>query len=348
MFYHYEIVKENGVDVLYLYLSMKYEFSKELFVKDIDIDRRCKNFIDMNHIPYQGNKVYLVVDGVVVKKVDISKVQRDYLPSIDYSANQYILTIEDSSHSQYEISLKEYLISILFSYYHPSISKEVLKAICVLFNTYSYKMMEEYSKIDEKNDFCIFQPLSYYQEIYSNYSELASYLESIIQEVDGVFLQYENEYIYPFIHYSNSGITYSHPKYPYLSAVKSFWDMVSPTYINYVDYSYSDLENYLKIDISALSKVEIKGNHLQRKIVIDNHIFSGEEFKSILHLNSLDFYVILYKDTMRILSFGKGNGYGLSIFGSNEISKNGGNYQNILNYYFPKVKLYRHIQKGLL
>ena len=42
MFYQYEIKNNN----LYLYLTMKYEFSKELAImNDSDLGRRCRNFI---------------------------------------------------------------------------------------------------------------------------------------------------------------------------------------------------------------------------------------------------------------------------------------------------------------
>ena len=346
MFYNYEILKENNEDVLYLYLTMKYEFSKELiYNNESDLERRCKNFIQMNNIPYKGNKVYLVVDGIVVKSININKVKVDSFPSIDYSANHFMLNIRLQDNSYCEISLKEYLLSILFSYYHPALSSEVLKCISILFNTYCYKMMNEYKVIEENNEFAYYRPLSYYKELYSNYSDISIHLNSIIDEVDSIFLQYHNSYILPFIHYSNNGKTLLNPKYPYLSSVKSLWDILSPDYIHYVDYSYDDLENLLKIKISNKSKIEIRGNYVQRKIVIDQNIFSIEEIKSILNLSSLDYYFIIYNDYIRIISFGFGNSYGLSIFGSNEIAKNGGKYQNILYYYFPKVKIYRYIKE---
>ena len=73
MFYKYEI-RNNGIeDVLYLYLTMNYEFSKEIGANssDKEITRRTKNFVKNNNIQYNGNKVYLVIDGIVVKSLDI-------------------------------------------------------------------------------------------------------------------------------------------------------------------------------------------------------------------------------------------------------------------------------------
>mgnify|MGYP000781718225 CR=1 FL=1 len=68
MFYRYEI-KNNGLeDVLYLYLTMNYEFSKELSSKsdDSELRRRTTNFIKNNGIDFNGNKVYLVIDDITV------------------------------------------------------------------------------------------------------------------------------------------------------------------------------------------------------------------------------------------------------------------------------------------
>ena len=51
MIYKYEIRNINGEDVLYLYLTMSYEFSKELknTSSDTDLTRRTKNFIKSNN-----------------------------------------------------------------------------------------------------------------------------------------------------------------------------------------------------------------------------------------------------------------------------------------------------------
>ena len=73
MFYRYEI-KNNGIeDILYLYLDMNNEYSKELsYSNDIsDLTRRTKNFVKNTGIDFKGNKVYLVIDNIVVKSIDI-------------------------------------------------------------------------------------------------------------------------------------------------------------------------------------------------------------------------------------------------------------------------------------
>ena len=51
MFYKYEIKNNGTEDVLYLYLSINYEFSRELVLnsKDDDLARRARNFIRNNN-----------------------------------------------------------------------------------------------------------------------------------------------------------------------------------------------------------------------------------------------------------------------------------------------------------
>ena len=76
MFYRYEIRNNGKEDILYLYLNMKEEYSKELGrnATNEELSRRTKNFIRNNNINFIGNKVFLIVDGIIVKTLDISNV----------------------------------------------------------------------------------------------------------------------------------------------------------------------------------------------------------------------------------------------------------------------------------
>lgn len=346
MFYRYEIRKQDNEEVLYLYLTMKYEFSKEMIHQnDEDLGRRTNSFIQNNHIPFHGSKVYLVIDDMIVKSIDITKVPQFNIIMNQYSIDSFLVHIELDDQSICEITLREYLLSVLLSKYMENIHEEVLKAICVLYNTYAYKMMKEEGKILANNSFAIFKPATYYKSTLENYEMVVGKLQKVIQEVDSIFLRYHDDYILPFIHYSNTGKTLSHKNYPYLSSVKSLWDLTSPYYIEINDFSYEELSNKLNILVTKDSEIDIYNQHDNGKIQIDQHLFHLEEFKNQLQLKSSKFYVIFYQNFLRILTSGWGNGFGLSIFGANDIAKNGGNYYQILKYYFPKTKLYLYSKK---
>ncbi len=345
MFYRYEIRNQNEEEVLYLYLTMKYEFSKELIQKDDDLGRRTSNFIQNNHIPFRGKKVFLVVDDMIVKSIDLSQVPLFIDYHNYYSIDSFLVNIELDDQSISEITLRDYLLSVLLSKYMDNIHEEVLKAICILYNTYAYKMMMEEGKILSTNSFAIYKPATYYKSTLENYDVIVNKLQHIIEDVDCIFLRYQNDYILPFIHFSNIGKTFSNKKYPYLSSVKSLWDLTSPYYIEINDFSYEDMGKKLNILVTNDSIISIYNQDMNKKIMIDQHIFQLEEFKNIFQLKSTSFYIIFYQNFLRIITQGWGNGLGLSIFGANEIANNGGNYYQILKYYFPKTKIYLYAKK---
>jgi len=338
MFTKYEIRKVNGEDILYLYLSYSYDFSNELNEEhDDDLKILSRNFLNKNNIPYHGNKVYFVLDGMVVKKVNLPD-NHEYF----FSPDNYMINVELEDHSHCEISLKEYLLSVLFSYYNKDYNYELYKAICVLFNTYVYRMMSEDGFILAENKFLPYKPLNEYKEM-DNYDPIEKMFRRAIEEVSCLFMSYNMEYILPFIHYSNNGETIAHPKYPYLSSVKSLWDITSPTYLNIKNYSFNEISELFKVKVDSSTDIRLL-NH-GHTIKIKHRVLSIREVKELLGLNSCDISIIVNKDSLTFITKGIGNGLGLSLYGANSLAKNGADYQQILYYYFPKCRLYKNIKE---
>ena len=339
MFYKYEI-KNNE---LYLYLTMNYELSNELnYNSDSNLNKITLDFINTNNIEFNGHVINYVVDNIVVKKVNLLKSSPINNPL--YSCDNFMVNVKLDDNSLCELSLKDYLLSILFEKYNVNYNVELLKCICILYNTYAYRCMSNDKVIIGSNYFSLYKPLKYYKDIYSNYDELTNYFYSIIKEVDCMFLSYNNQFILPFIHYSNSGKTLSNPKYPYLSSVSSIWDILSKDFITVKEYTYSKFNDLLNINISNKSNFTFINQNNTKKLKIDNKIFSLEELKNLLNLNSCEFNFIINKDIIKVITKGQGNFLGLSLYGGNEIAKNGSKYNSILKYYFPKAKLLRYIK----
>ena len=282
------------------------------------------------------------MDNIVVKKVNLLKSSPINNPL--YSCDNFMVNVKLDDNSLCELSLKDYLLSILFEKYNVNYNVELLKCICILYNTYAYRCMSNDKVIIGSNYFSLYKPLKYYKDIYSNYDELTNYFYSIIKEVDCMFLSYNNQFILPFIHYSNSGKTLSNPKYPYLSSVSSIWDILSKDFITVKEYTYSKFNDLLNINISNKSSFTFINQNNTKKLKIDNKIFSLEELKNLLNLNSCEFNFIINKDIIKVITKGQGNFLGLSLYGGNEIAKNGSKYNSILKYYFPKAKLLRYIK----
>ena len=75
---------------------MKYEYANEFSINnDIDLARRAKNFIKNNNITYRGNHIYLVVDGVVVKSLNLKNIDYNTFPlSSDYDCDSFMINIK--------------------------------------------------------------------------------------------------------------------------------------------------------------------------------------------------------------------------------------------------------------
>lgn len=354
MFYRYE-VKNNGIeDVLYLYLSMNYEFSKELSrdLDDTEIKRRTTNFIKNNGIEYAGEKVYLVIDGIIVKSFELNQEKEEVEVLRDelyYSNDFYMVTVQLEDSSIIEITLREYLLGVLATNMLPGLHKEVIKAMAILYRTYVFKEMSEYKAVAAINDFAIYKPISYYKISFApNFKQIFESLEKAIDDTDCLFVSYENRYILPFIHISNNGTTLQDIRYPYLSSVSSLWDFSSPFFVETTNFSYEYLSKVLKNKISKDTPFEVvelspAGKVLQ--LQIGNLVLDGKRLVDLLHLKSQFINIIVNKDSVSFITRGWGNFLGLSIFGANELAKNGCDYANILSYYFPKVKLRKYIKE---
>lgn len=351
MFYRYEIKKVNDEDVLYLYLTMAYEFSKELGVEanDTDIKRRTKNFIKNNNIDFQGKKAYLIIDGIIVKTVDIEKEDNIELiqQTHDYSDQQFLITIELETHIVVEMTLKEYLLGVLATNATIDMNVETLKALTVLYRTYAFKEIEQSKKIMAINRYQIYKPLSYYKLVWiHDYNSTYHKLLRAIEETDREFVTFNGEYITPFIHVCSNGYTATDPDFPYLERRPSLWDYASPLFLKVTDYDYTQLEKIFKQKKDSIKNMEILSltdNNRIKSIKIGEEIMDGITFKQILNLPSDDITIIINKKNIRFITRGYGISLGLSQFGANEIADSGCNYADIIHYYYPNVIIKRFI-----
>lgn len=352
MIYRYEIKNNGNEDVLYLYLDIKNEFSKELTTTNdnYDLSRRTKNFIINNDIKFNGKKVYLIIDGLIVKTVDISKVISTAKNNPNYTNKKFLVNIKLDDNSFIEVTLEKYLLGVLAGVYTESIHNETLKCISILYRTYAYKEMFDNNYIDFSSGFLEYREISNYKLQWADKYELVyNRLLNCIEETDCLFLSYKGKYILPFIHYCNNGYTFTNDKYPYLNNVNSLWDLACPTNKEIIDYNYDEFSKIINSTVTNESKIDIKEydkNNQILKLKIGNRLFTGEELKRLLSLKSLNFNIILYNKFIRIITFGFGNFLGLSIYGANELSIDGIDYPNILKYYFPDTQLNKYVEKN--
>lgn len=327
----YKVVKEKNEDVLYLYLSMNYEFAKDL--DDYNLDNLDKNWLINQRIQFNGNKVVIFVDGIPTKVVllnDNDKILSD---------KDIILTLDTDD----KISLDRLLLSILFSNITIFLEEEALKAITILYRSELIKRYRNKEKISKDNHHFSYVNLNYYKLLYPNtYKMYETLFKKVIKATDGEYLVYNKEPIEAYIHLVSNGYTETNNNIPYLKQTESLWDLAYPNYMNQKYFSVEELRKRLNIKDKNIN-IEIKQLSPSNRILklqVNDKIFNSLDLMTRLDLPSADITILVLKQGFTFITRGIGNGYGLSIVGANALAKLDCNYKQILGYYFQNVVLY--------
>ena len=327
----YKVVKEKNEDVLYLYLSMNYEFAKDL--DDYNLDNLDKNWLINQRIQFNGNKVIIFVDGIPTKVVllnDNDKIMSD---------KDIILTLDTDD----KISLDKLLLSILFSNITIFLEEEALKAITILYRSELIKRYRNKEKISKDNHHFSYVNLNYYKLLYPNtYKMYETLFKKVIKATDGEYLVYNKEPIEAYIHLVSNGYTETNNNIPYLKQTESLWDLAYPNYMNQKYFSVEELRKRLNIKDKNIN-IEIKQLSPSNRILklqVNDKIFNSLDLMTRLDLPSADITILVLKQGFTFITRGIGNGYGLSIIGANALAKLDCNYKQILGYYFQNVVLY--------
>ena len=325
----YKVVKEKNEDVLYLYLSMNYEFAKDL--DDYNLDKLDHNWLVNQRIQFNGNKVVIFVDGIPTKVILLNdKVRND---------KDIILTLDTDD----KVSLDNFLLSVLFSNITMFLEKETLKAVTVLYRSEIMKLYKENKKMRKNNYHFSYVNLNYYKLLYPNtYRMYEKVFKEAIRETDGEYLVYDKGPIDAYIHLVSNGYTEKKDGVPYLKQVESFWDLAYPNYMNQRYFTIEELKKRLSIEEERLD-IEIKqlssGNRIL-KLQVNDKVFDSLDLMARLDLPSADITILVLKNGFNFITRGIGSGYGLSLVGANALAKLDCNYKQILGYYFDNVTLY--------
>ena len=84
MFYKSLISEVNNKQILYLYFENNYEFSNEFNDNGIlnkNIIDTAKNYINNNQLPFYGNSIYLVSEGIIFGLIKLNyNTTNTYIP----------------------------------------------------------------------------------------------------------------------------------------------------------------------------------------------------------------------------------------------------------------------------
>ena len=350
MFYRYEIKRQNNKDVLFLYLSMSEEEAVDFGSRNkVTIEEKVKNFIKQNNIKYDSGPIYLVMNGIIVKSMEL-KDNHVNIEIIDeegfYRNDRFMVKVKNDTETT-SMLLRDYLMGVLLTNVSYDYNIELLKAVAVLYRTYAYKQMGKIGYIKADDPLAPYKTISYYKLLWFHEFDLISKnIVNAIDATDSMFMTYNNLFIKPYIHNANNGSTDTLEHVDYLVKVPSLWDLTSNMYLNVNKYTIEKVAEMLDVNkkyIDNLRISELTEGGCIKKIEVGNRIFSGDEFREKLHLPSKDMTILIDDKYVTIVTRGWGHHLGLSLSGAHELTKIGCNYLQVLNYYFPtcKIKKYR-------
>ena len=239
----------------------------------------------------------------------------------------------ETENGQILMSMKDIGTGILAREMPADFEKEALKAQAVLVGTRLYKEMakQKENKVTQED----FWTVKEMEDAWGNaeYLSRKRKLNMAWEETEGQVLTYEGELaLTPFFYLSNGSTRDSKEalgeEYPYLKIVDCPLDIESLEQMQTITMDMMDAE---------VLKTDTTGYVLS--VRVGEEKVNGEEFRTTYGLPSSCFILQEYENKLRITTRGVGHGVGLSQNTANEMAKNGKDYTEILEYFYPGTKL---------
>ena len=324
----YKISKSNNEDVLYLYLNVNYEFGEDL--EEDDLEKKARSYLVTHDIKFNGNKIVFIVNGISTKMITIDKT-KTYL-------NDFIITLNNSE----KLSLKEILLSLLFSNINISLREETLKAITVLYRDEIIYNLDDNNYLDLRKISLTYHNYNYYKVTYPEIYRLKfNMFNKVIDETNGEYLINDNKPIRCLTHLVSNGYTEEDKSIPYTVKKESFWDLAYPNYLQRKNYSIKEFKEKLNLKSNnfTIKITSISNSNRIKELDLGERKIDARSLAVYLDLPSTDITIIIKKDYLTFITRGIGSGLGLSIIGADNLAELSYNYKQILNYYFKDVSL---------
>ncbi len=251
-----------------------------------------------------------------------------------------------------ELSAKDYLFGVLAAEMPVLYEEEALKAQAVCAYTFALKR-----KADNKdNDYDITDDFKTDQAFISKESaiekwgekaeEYAAKLEKVINETENLKLTYKGEIILAVYHAISYGTTESAKNiwgkdYPYLQAVSSTGDKLSPKYITTAEFDPESIKQILQSETPTCAFTDFvrseQGTVLSVKL--NGKEYTGSKIRELFNLKSANFTAEQTDGKLIFTVYGYGHAVGLSQNGANYMAQQGSNFKEILTHYYKDVKI---------
>lgn len=263
-----------------------------------------------------------------------------------------------------EYSLDTYIMMAMAADIPATYELETLKAQATILRTYVYVVAKKNKTNSLKADDIGLQykaldtaKVSWGEE---NADQYEKKLLKAIEDTNNMVVTYNDDLVIPLFHPVSIGMTRSSKQaigedIAYLASVESKGDVQSTDYMKITSIPKETVVEQLKkvypdCNVSKDSledDIEIEKRDEDgyiKSIQIGDESITGDEFASFFELNSTNFYIETYEDSLRFICKGKGHGLGLSQYGANFMALQGYKYDEILEYYFTQTQVVEYIQ----
>lgn len=255
-----------------------------------------------------------------------------------------------------EMSVEDYLFSVVAAEMPALYETEALKAQTVAAYTYAMRKAEASDKdYDITDDSSVDQAFTSRDKAREKWGENAdTYEEKIRSAVKSVLYEtvtYNGKLILAAYHAISSGKTENAAdiwggEYSYLVSVESAGDKLSPNYLSIVTFTEEEFKEKLS-DLVSLSgdaaswfgDIGKTDSGSVMTAVVGGKAVSGGEIRNALSLRSSNFDLSYADGVFTFTVRGYGHGIGMSQYGAHYLAQQGKNYKEILLHYYPGCKV---------
>ena len=255
-----------------------------------------------------------------------------------------------------EVLVGDYIFGVVAAEMPLSYSEEALKAQAVA--AYTFALRRKAENEDKPYDITDSPDTDqhYISEAEANEKwgekadEYKQKLKKAVGEVKGEFIAFSGEPILALYHSSSGGKTEDiknvfGTELPYLVSVDSLGDLMDKDYESKAKFTAEEFKNLIgeNADLSGalntwVGATKHRENGYVESIMIGGKAFSGVEIRKIFSLRSANFE-LSYDEGFIFTVRGYGHGVGLSQTGAEYMAKQGGNYKEILLWYYKNTEI---------
>ncbi len=178
-------------------------------------------------------------------------------------------------------------------------------------------------------------------------SEYIDECKKAMQDTKGQVLLFENAPAMALQCICASSGTAELKEYPYLSAIPE--ESPCEKHKTQLDFSLEEFneklgfENPIPMETIREDSFLAYGENKKCSIaVFGGNVIDGTAILNALKLPSPEFYINYKRNNIQLTVYGIGMGYGLNLCGAEKLYKNGRDYKEILEYYFPKLNIKKY------